>query len=47
MLKANLIIWSKCRCNIQKWLFGKLTSLMFSMKKLKNLQAVGVKTWLM
>ena len=47
MLKRNLIIWSKYRWNIEKLIFGKLISLTFSIKKLGNLQAVGVKTWLM
>ena len=47
MLKGNLIIWSKYRWNIEKWIFGKLISLIFQMKKLSNLQEGGVKTWLM
>ena len=29
MLKGNLIIWSKYRWNIEKWIFGKLISLTF------------------
>ena len=29
MLQGNLIIWSKYRWNIKKWIFGKLTSLIF------------------
>ena len=28
-LNGNLIIWSKYRWNIEKWIFGKLTSLIF------------------
>ena len=32
--------------NIKKWIFGKVMSLIFEIKKLKNLQASGVKTWL-
>ena len=28
-LKENLIIWSKYRRNIDKWILGKLTSLIF------------------
>ena len=47
MLKGNLIIWSKYRWNIEKWMFEKLISLTFQMKKLCNSQAGGVKTWLM
>ena len=52
MLKGNLIRWSKYRWNIEKWIFGKLINLtfkvnQFKMKKLSNLQAGGVKTWLM
>ena len=47
MLKENLLIWSKYRQNIEKWIFGKLISLTFQMKKLSNLQAGWVKTWLM
>ena len=27
--KENLIIWSKYRWDIDKWIFGKLTSLIF------------------
>ena len=46
MLKARLIIWNKYRWNIEKWIFGKLISLIFQMKKFKILQAGGVKTWL-
>ena len=44
MLKRNLITWSKYRWNTEKWIFGKLISLTFQMKKLSNLQAGGVKT---
>ena len=47
MLKENLLIWSKYRQNIEKWIFGKLISLTFQMKKLSNLQAGWIKTWLM
>ena len=47
MLKGNFIIWSKYRWNIEKWTFGKLMSLTFRMKKLRNLQAGSVKTWLL
>ena len=47
MLKENLLIWSKYRQNIEKWIFGKLISLTFQMKKLSNLQVGWVKTWLM
>ena len=47
MLKGILIIWSKYRWHIEKWILGKLLSLTFSMKMLRNLQAGGVKTWLM
>ena len=47
MLKENLLIWSKYRQNIEKWIFGRLISLTFQMKKLSNLQAGWVKTWLM
>ena len=47
MLKGNLTIWSKYRWNIEKWIFRKLIGLTFLMKKLNNLQAAGVKTWLM
>ena len=43
MLKVNLIIWNKYRWNIEKWII----SLTFQMKKLSNLQADGVKIWLM
>ena len=32
--------------NIKKWIFGKAMSLIFEIKKLKNLQAGGIKTWL-
>ena len=46
MLKGNLIIWSKYRQDIEKWVFGKLISLILEMRKLRNLQPVGVKTWL-
>ena len=46
ILRQNLTIWSKYRWNIEKSVFGKLISLFFSMKKLKNLQAGGVKTLL-
>ena len=27
MLKGNLLIWDKYRWKIEKWMFGKLTSL--------------------
>ena len=47
MLKENLLIWSKYRQNIEKWIFGKLISLTFQGKKMSNLQTGGVKTWLM
>ena len=47
MLKENLLIWSKYRQNIEKWIFGKLISLTFQMKKLSNLQVGWIKTWLM
>ena len=47
MIKGNLIIPSKYRWNIEKWIFGKLISLTFKMKKLSDLQAGGAKTWLM
>ena len=47
MLEENLIICSKYRQNIEKCIFGKLISLTFLMKKLRNLQAGGVKTRLM
>ena len=43
MFKGNLIMWIKYRWDIEKWIFGKLISLIFLMKKLKNLQASGVK----
>ena len=48
MLKGKLLMWSKQRWNIKKrkWVFKKLMSLVFQMKKLRNLQAGGVKTWL-
>ena len=46
MLKGNLIIWNKQRWNIKKQIFGKLMSLIFQMKKLRNLQAGRVKTCL-
>ena len=39
MLKENLLIWSKYRWNIEKWIFGILMSLIFEMRKLRNLQA--------
>ena len=42
MFKGNLIMWSKYRWDIEKWIFGKLISLIFLMKKLRNLQADGV-----
>ena len=29
MLRRNLIIWSKYRWNIEKWIFGKLMGLGF------------------
>ena len=29
MLKGNLIIWRKYRWNIEKWMFGMLTTLTF------------------
>ena len=29
MLKGNLVTWSKCRWNIEKWIFKKLMSLIF------------------
>ena len=47
MSKGNLIIWSEYRWNIEKWIFGKKISLTFQMKKLSNLQAGGVKAWIM
>ena len=47
MLKGNLIIWNKYEWNVEKWIFGKLTSLNFYMKKLSNLQAGGVRICLM
>ena len=47
MSKGNLIIWSEYRWNIEKWIFGKKISLTFQMKKLSNLQAGGVKVWIM
>ena len=47
MLKGNLIIQSKYRWNIEKWIFGNFISLIFQVKKLSYLQIGGVKTWLM
>ena len=47
MLNGNIIIWSKYRWNIKKWIFGMLMSLIFQMKKLRNLHKGGVRTWLM
>ena len=47
MSKGNLIIWSEYRWNIEKWIFEKKISLTFQMKKLSNLQAGGVKVWIM
>ena len=41
MLKENLIRSSKYRWNIEKWIFGKLITLTFYMKKLSNLQEGG------
>ena len=43
----KLIMRSKHRGNIEKWVLRKLMSLMFQMKKLKNLRAGEVKAWLM
>ena len=33
MLKENLIIWSKKKWNIEKWIFGKFISLIFLNKE--------------
>ena len=46
MLKGNLKIWKKQKWNIDKWLFEKIMSLTFQIKRLRNLQADGIKTWL-
>ena len=43
-LELNLITWNKDRWNIEEWMLGNLIVLM---KKLRNLQAGGVKAWLM
>ena len=43
MLKGNLITWSNYRWNIEKWVFRKLMSLTFLMKKLRNSRMCGVK----
>ena len=45
MAKRNLIIWSKHRWNIQKWILRILRSL--AKEKLRNLLEGGLKTWLM
>ena len=47
MLKEDLIVWSKCKWDDEKWIFGKLMRLIFKMKRLRNLQAGGVRNWLM
>ena len=45
MLKIKLIIWNKYRCNNEKWVFGKLMSLIFLNEKVEEFTSSWVQNF--